>query len=363
MTTKIRTIDDLAKIIGGISKLDELGVPEIIPTNLEALDEDVFGVGGLARGRFTEVFAKEGVGKTSFALAISGLLTQQGLQVGWVEAEGTLTADYAISCGVIEENFHVIRDFTTGEDALQKIKRMIASDFFDLIVLDSIPKLVPEAVSEAVSEKASMYDKQQMAAMYGHWFDTLNGFKVKGADGKFMLNKKKYERGGKKVNDWHKFCDSKTHIIFINHAMDAIGSNIKGAVNTPGGRKAKFEATNRLWLKNKGVDKNDDGSLKMRNIGVFCVKNKLAPPFGYALVQLDAKGNLTATRDETILIDIAVAKGLIHQAGPMYYIKETGTENIKKLPETHRLKGKERVIEFINAEENVEFRKRILTHE
>lgn len=363
MTKETRTIDDLADIIGGVTTLNELHVPEVIPTGMESLDYGVFGIGGLARGRFTEIFAKEGVGKTSFTLAIAGLLTQKKMHVGWVEAEGTLTGDYARACGVDEDFFHVLRDFTTGEDALQKIKRMLATNFFDLIVLDSIPKLVPQAVSESTAEKASMYDKQQMAAMYGHWYDTLNGFTVKGGDGKNILSNRRYEKDGKVVKDWHKFWDKKTHMIFINHAMDAIGSMVKGAVNTPGGRKAKFEATNRLWLKNKGIEKNTDGSLKVRHIGVYSVKNKLAPPFGTAVVDLDGKGNLTASNDDTMIIDIGIVKGYISHSGPMYYMRETKTENIKELPETHRLKGKVKVIEFLNAEENVKFRQGILANE
>lgn len=353
--SKTTSLEDMMDMIGGITTTKDLEIPGVIKTGLRGFDMKVCGVGGLPRGRFSEIYAKESVGKTSVCLHLAGLITQAGGLVGWLESEGTLTGEYAESCGVKSENFHVLRDFTTGEDALNKIKRMLATNMYDLIILDSMPKLVPERIAEAKGTKSTMHDKQQPASMFASFFNSLGGFYVRDTNKKLMKSNKIYEVDGVKVNTFHKLSSKKTHLMFINHAMDDIAALAPGAVTTPGGKKKQFEATLRLWLKAKGTEKNPDGTLKLRKIGIVAQKNKLAPPFGYTTLLLYADGRLEAEDDDSILVDIGKGRGLITQKGGWYYLKVTeGKDSI-------RLQGSDAVVEYIKKDD--EFRGRILAHE
>jgi len=328
-------ITDLEKILGHIEKASDISPIEFIKTDLLGLDTKVFR-GGLPRGRYIECFSKESSGKSTFALFLVSRVQKAGGKCVWFESEGTLTAEYAKQCGVDIDNLEIVRDFTTGEDCLYKIKQRLSLNIYDLIVLDSNTKLIPEYIHEAKVEKNTQYDNLQLAKMNANFFRSLSGYEIRDINNNLIKSDKIYFTGTEKKDTWHKLSDKKTCLLFIFHAMDDLAALSPGAITATGGSGSKFEATIRLALKLRGIKKNANGELLYKKIDVISTKNKLGVPFGYTTLLLYGDGKVEEENSDEILVDIGINKKIITQNGPWFSING------------ERFQGKAAVIEYIN---------------
>lgn len=333
-------IDDLEKILGKVEKASSLEPVEFIKTGLLGLDTKVLH-GGLPRGRYIEEFSKESSGKSTFALFLVAAVQRAGGRCAWFEAEGTLTAEYAKQCGVDIDALEVVRDFTTGEDCLYKIKQRLALNIYDLIVLDSNTKLIPEYVREAKAEKSSQYDNLQLARMNANFFRSLSGYEIRDMSNSLIKSDKVYYSGTDKKETWHRLSDKKTCVLFIFHAMDDLSALAPGAVTATGGSGSKFEATIRLALKLRGTKKNSDGELLYKKIDVISVKNKIGTPFGYTTLLLHADGRVEEENSDEILVDLGISKGIVKQSGAWYFIGD------------EKFQGKAAVVEYIGQNPSI----------
>lgn len=341
----VEQFESLSKVLGDIKSATEVKPQIVFPTGLLGIDKNVLGCGGLPGGRYITLKSATGAGKSSLALYLVGIVQKAGGLCAWIETEGTFTSEYAQSCGVNIEDLDYVDDFTTGEDALYRIKQRIATNAYDLIVIDSKDYLIPESISESKTDRMNQHDEQQQAKMFAMFFKNLfGGFTVTGADGKTIKSNRVYCVGKDKVDNWHKLQDKKTCLLFIEHAKDDLKSFFPGATRTSGGEESKFGATIRLGMKLKGTKKEGDKIL-YKEVEVFADKNKLGLPFGSARLLLYANGKIEE-KSSTILVDFGIEKKIIKQTGGWFSIGDA------------KFQGKEAIAEYI--EQNPELKEEIL---
>jgi len=186
---------------------------EVIPTDIDDLNEEVLGCGGIPRGRIIELYSKPSVGKSTLAYWMIGQVQKQGGVGALFDAEGAYLRDYGEACG-IDNSKLILPEFNLGEDALFKLKLLLASNTCDVIVVDSMPALQPGKISEQIDASSmKMNMRLERAKMYTIFFnDLMGGFQVK-PPGKGTRFIKKGD--GTTV---HKIYETKTSLIFINHA-------------------------------------------------------------------------------------------------------------------------------------------------
>ena len=339
-------IKDLQKILGDMTTATEIRPVGVLPTGLVGVDKKVLGCGGFPRGRYVTLKSRPSEGKSSIALFLTGIVQKKGGRVAWIESEGAFTTEYAKACGVKVEELDFVDNFTTGEDALYRIKQRIATNIYDLIVVDSKDYLIPESVSDAKIERQTQFDEQQQAKMFTSFFRSLfGGYSIKGADGKYIEGEREFIQGGKPVKTWHKLSDKKTCLLFIEHAKDNVRSFIPGATRVSGGEESKFGATIRLGLKLQKIKKEKDKIL-YKEVSLFSDKNKLGLPFGSCDLLLYADGRIEEANSEIILVDFAIEKGIMTQKGAWIFYKD------------EKFQGKEKASEYIC--ENKELKEEIL---
>jgi recombination protein RecA len=218
---------------------------QTIPTRCRALDE-ITGIGGVPRGRITEIYGPEAGGKTTLCLQIIAEAQTQGGLVAYVDAEHALDIEYARALGVDVDKM-LISQPDTGEDALQIVEMLIKSNGIAVVVVDSVAALVPRAELEG-----EMGDNQMglQARLMSKAMRKLNAVTM----------------------------SSKTSLIFINQVRDKIGVMFGNPETTTGGRALKFYASLRIDIRRKEQIKKGDkviGQLDMIKI----VKNKLSAPY------------------------------------------------------------------------------------
>lgn len=341
----IEQFKELEAILGNVKSATEVKPQIIFPTGLMGLDKKVLGCGGLPGGRYLTLKSKTGAGKTTLALYLIGIVQKNGGLCALIETEGTFTTEYARSCGVNVEELDFVDNFTTGEDALYKLKQRIATNMYDLIVVDSKDYLIPESISESKTDRMTQHDEQQQAKMFALFFKNLfGGYTIKGYDGKNIKSNREYIVGNTIVKDWQKLSDKKTCLLFIEHAKDNLKSMFPGATRTSGGDESKFGATIRLGMKLISTKKDKD-IIIYKEVEVFADKNKLGLPFGSTKLLLYADGRIEE-KESTILVDMAIEKEIFTQKGMWIVYKDK------------KMQGKEKASEFI--ESNPELKEEIL---
>jgi recombination protein RecA len=270
-------------------------VIEVIPFSCRSLNEAT-GVGGLPRGRIIEIFGIEAGGKTSLALDIIASAQKQGGYACLIDAEHNFNPQYAAILGVDVEKLYVSQpDY--GEQALQVVDNLAKGNGLDVIVIDSVSALLPQAELEG-----SMGD-----IGYGTAQAKLMSFALR----------KLATSVGK----------SKTVVIFINQIREKVGLMFGNPEITSGGRALKFYAAMRLRVsKKKMIDENK--VVKGHIVGVQVVKNKSAAPFKDAEVELIYEKGFDYVGD---IINLAVQKGIIQQAGAWYTYKEIHAQGLADL--------------------------------
>ncbi|MCD6423367.1 MAG: recombinase RecA [Elusimicrobia bacterium] len=275
---------------GAIMKLGDqrfLGKVEAIETGALALDI-ALGIGGIPRGRITEIFGPEGGGKTTLALQIIANVQKKGGIAAFIDAEHAMDPDYAQKIGVDIKALYVAQP-DSGEQALQICDTLIRSGSVDVIVVDSVAALVPKAELE------------------GEIGEPTVGLQAR-------LMSQSLRRLASAISK------SRTAAIFINQIREKIGMGFSfgSGETTPGGRALKFYSSVRIDIRRVG-------SIKVKNevVGarVKCkiAKNKVAPPF--KICEFDIYFGKGIVRESSIL-DVAIDLSLVKKTGNTYYYKD-----------------------------------------
>ncbi|HTM31013.1 MAG TPA: recombinase RecA [Vicinamibacterales bacterium] len=275
---------------------------EAISTGAISIDY-ALGIGGLPRGRVTEIFGPESSGKTTLALQVIAEAQKAGGLAAFVDAEHALDAEYARKLGVDIDNLLVSQP-DNGEQALEIVEVLIRSGSVDVVVVDSVAALVPRAEIEGEMGEAQMGLQARLMSQ------ALR--KLTGAISK-----------------------SKTVLIFINQLREKIGVMFGNPETTTGGRALKFYASVRIDIRRIGAIKDGENVIGGRT-RVKVVKNKMAPPFREAEFDIVYGEGVSREGD---LIDLAVEKKIIEKSGAWFaYGGERlgqGRENVKAFLREH----------------------------
>ncbi len=269
---------------------------DAISTGAINLDAAI-GVGGIPRGRVTEIFGPESSGKTTLALHIVGNAQRAGGVAAYIDAEHALDMEYARTLGVDVDNL-LISQPDTGEQGLEICDILVRSGSIDVVVVDSVAALVPKAEIE------------------GEMGDSHMGLQAR------LMSQALRKLAGA-INR------SRTSVIFINQLREKIGVMFGNPETTTGGRALKFYASVRLDVRRIGPVKQGDVVIGSQ-VRVKVVKNKVAPPFRQAEFDiLYAEGISHAG----LVLDIAAEANIVQKTGAWYQYGDQrigqGRENAK----------------------------------
>jgi recombination protein RecA len=272
-------------------------VVEAISTGAMNLDAAI-GIGGIPRGRMTEIYGPESSGKTTLCLHVIANAQRNGGVAAFIDAEHALDIEYARRLGVDVENLLVSQP-DTGEQALEIAELLIRSSAVDVLVIDSVAALVPRAEIE------------------GEMGDSHVGLQAR------LMSQALRKLTGAVSR-------SQTSVIFTNQIREKIGVMFGSPETTTGGRALKFYASVRLDIRRIGAIKEGQDNTGNRT-RVKVVKNKMAPPFKQAEFDVMYNEGISHTG---LLIDLGVENDIVNKSGAWFSYGDVrlgqGRENAKQ---------------------------------
>lgn len=282
---------------------------DVISTSSIGIDM-ALGIGGIPRGRITEIYGPESSGKTTIALHIIAEAQKAGGNAAFIDAEHALDPEYARALGVDVDNL-IVAQPDTGEQALEILEALVRSGAIDIAVVDSVAALVPRAEID------------------GEMGDSHVGLQAR------LMSQALRKLAGiiKKSN---------TAAIFINQLREKVGVMYGNPEVTTGGRALKFYASVRMDIRRIETLKKGTEMIGSRTRAKI-VKNKMAPPFKTAEFDIMYGEGISKEGD---LLDVAVEMGIIKKAGSWFSYNE------------ERLgQGRDKVKEYMK--ENPEFTQKV----
>jgi len=254
---------------------------EAIPTGAINLDAAI-GVGGIPRGRVTEIFGPESSGKTTLCLHVVANAQKTGGVAAFIDAEHALDIEYAKKLGVDVQNLLVSQP-DTGEQALEICEILVRSGAVDIVVIDSVAALVPKAEIE------------------GEMGDSHVGLQAR------LMSQALRKLTGA-------IARSRTSVVFINQLREKIGVMFGNPETTTGGKALKFYASVRLDIRRLGAVKDKEEVIGSQ-VRVKVVKNKVAPPFKQAEFDIMYAEGISHVG---LLVDIGSESNIIEKSGAWY---------------------------------------------
>jgi recombination protein RecA len=286
---------------------------DAIPTGAINLDAAI-GIGGIPRGRVTEIYGPESSGKTTLCLHVVANAQKAGGVAAFIDAEHALDIDYAKKLGVDVESLLVSQP-DTGEQALEICEILVRSGAIDVVVIDSVAALVPKAEIEGEMGESHM-----------------------GLQARLMSQALRKLTGS--------IARSKTSVIFINQLREKIGVMFGNPETTTGGKALKFYASVRLDIRRIGPVKEKEDVIGS-HVRVKVVKNKVAPPFKQAEFDIMYAEGISHA---SLVLDIAAEAGIIDKAGAWY---SYGTQRIGQGRENAKMYLKDNPVLMAEVEEKV----------
>ena len=254
---------------------------DAISTGAINLDAAI-GVGGIPRGRVTEIYGPESSGKTTLCLHVVANAQRAGGVAAYIDAEHALDTDYAVKLGVDVESLLVSQP-DTGEQAMEICEILVRSGAVDVVVIDSVAALVPKAEIEGDMGESHM-----------------------GLQARLMSQALRKLTGA--------IARSKTSVIFINQLREKIGVMFGNPETTTGGKALKFYASVRLDIRRIAPVKEKEDVIGS-HVRVKVVKNKVAPPFKQAEFDIMYAEGISHA---SLVLDIASESGIIDKSGAWY---------------------------------------------
>ena len=271
-------------------------ITNVIPTGSLSLDL-ALGVGGLPRGRVTEIYGGESAGKSTLAIHIMAETQRMGGLAAYIDAEHALDPQYATNCGLDLDNL-LISQPDSAEQALDITEQLVRSGAIDAIIIDSVAALVPQAEVD------------------GDMGDVHVGMQAR-------LMSQALRKLTSAINR------SRTAVVFVNQIREKIGISYGSPEVTPGGRALKFYSSVRIDLRRSESLKQGTEIIGNR-VRARIVKNKVAAPFRVAEFDIMFNHGISKMGD---LLDIGVTRGIVKKAGAFYSYEDTrlgqGRENSK----------------------------------
>ncbi len=301
-----RALGDIVKRYGdgSIMRLGEAHqlLVEAIPTGALSLDI-ALGVGGIPRGRITEIYGPESSGKTTICQHIVAEAQKKGGTCAYIDMEHALDPAYASRCGVNVDSLYISQP-DTGEQALEITETLVRSTAVDVVVIDSVAALVPRAEIEGDMGDASM-----------------------GMQARLMSQALRKLSGAIKQTN--------TAVIFTNQLRQKIGVMFGNPETTSGGMALKFYASVRLDVRRIQAIKSGQEIVGSRT-RVRVVKNKVAPPFRTAEFDIMYNEGISKSGD---LLDLATNLEIVTKRGSFYNYGDIrlgqGRENAKDFLKTN----------------------------